>query len=433
MESVKSKMSLATSIHDIKTLVLSFHPVVVIETVEEDRVVSLLRATASQLDLPFYEWSVTRGLMRYPGSTSLYGSGDPLILLKSLEELNDALFLLKDFGKFLDNPEVARGFREVSQRFSKKRSTVVVTGETVTIPREMEHSVVHYDLQLPIREELRAVVNVVMHSLEHHKGVRVSLSSEQLEDILAALTGLTLNQARQTIAYAALKDGELSVTDLGEIVGRKAQMIREGGLLEYFPVEDNRFQLGGFEKLKGWLERAKVGFSRKAQELNLPPPKGILMVGVQGCGKSLAAKVIAREWKLPLLKMEAGRLFDKYVGESEKNFRKATNLAETMAPVVLWIDEIEKAMAAGGGDMDGGLSRRLFGAFLTWLQEKQQEVFVVATANDLSALPPELLRKGRFVRIPVKPATQSGESGHPVGAKRRWGFHDVSGGRFESM
>ena len=141
MESVKSKMSLATSIHDIKTLVLSFHPVVVIETVEEDRVVSLLRATASQLDLPFYEWSVTRGLMRYPGSTSLYGSGDPLILLKSLEELNDALFLLKDFGKFLDNPEVARGFREVSQRFSKKRSTVVVTGETVTIPREMEHSV----------------------------------------------------------------------------------------------------------------------------------------------------------------------------------------------------------------------------------------------------------------------------------------------------
>ena len=335
MESVKSKMSLATSIHDIKTLVLSFHPVVVIETVEEDRVVSLLRATASQLDLPFYEWSVTRGLMRYPGSTSLYGSGDPLILLKSLEELNDALFLLKDFGKFLDNPEVARGFREVSQRFSKKRSTVVVTGETVTIPREMEHSVVHYDLQLPIREELRAVVNVVMHSLEHHKGVRVSLSSEQLEDILAALTGLTLNQARQTIAYAALKDGELSVTDLGEIVGRKAQMIREGGLLEYFPVEDNRFQLGGFEKLKGWLERAKVGFSRKAQELNLPPPKGILMVGVQGCGKSLAAKVIAREWKLPLLKMEAGRLFDKYVGESEKNFRKATNLAETMAPVVL--------------------------------------------------------------------------------------------------
>ena len=399
MESVKSKMSLATSIHDIKTLVLSFHPVVVIETVEEDRVVSLLRATASQLDLPFYEWSVTRGLMRYPGSTSLYGSGDPLILLKSLEELNDALFLLKDFGKFLDNPEVARGFREVSQRFSKKRSTVVVTGETVTIPREMEHSVVHYDLQLPIREELRAVVNVVMHSLEHHKGVRVSLSSEQLEDILAALTGLTLNQARQTIAYAALKDGELSVTDLGEIVGRKAQMIREGGLLEYFPVEDNRFQLGGFEKLKGWLERAKVGFSRKAQELNLPPPKGILMVGVQGCGKSLAAKVIAREWKLPLLKMEAGRLFDKYVGESEKNFRKATNLAETMAPVVLWIDEIEKAMAAGGGDMDGGLSRRLFGAFLTWLQEKQQEVFVVATANDLSALPPELLRKGRFDEI----------------------------------
>ena len=177
-------------------------------------------------------------------------------------------------------------------------------------------------------------------------------------------------------------------------------MIRDGGLLEYYPVDDNRFQLGGFANLKAWLQRAFVGFTREAQQFNLDPPRGILIVGVPGCGKSLAAKVIAREWKLPLLKLDAGRLLDKFIGESEKNFRKAIAIAESMAPVVLWIDEIEKGIVAtGGGEADAGLSRRLFGAFLTWLQEKRQEVFVVATANDLSLMPPELLRKGRFDEI----------------------------------
>ncbi|HVG02600.1 MAG TPA: AAA family ATPase, partial [Nitrospira sp.] len=170
---------------------------------------------------------------------------------------------------------------------------------------------------------------------------------------------------------------------------------------EYYPLEDNRFELGGFSNLKSWLDRTKVGFSPEAKALNLTPPRGLMLVGVPGCGKSLAAKAIARGWQLPLLKLDAGRLFDKFVGESEKNFRKAIDMAESLAPIVLWIDEIEKALAAGGGngEADGGLSRRLFGAFLTWLQEKKQEVFVVATANHLASLPPELLRKGRFDEI----------------------------------
>lgn len=179
------------------------------------------------------------------------------------------------------------------------------------------------------------------------------------------------------------------------------QAIKDGGLLEYYPLEDNRYELGGFANLKSWLERAKVGFTAKAKALNLTPPRGIMLVGMPGCGKSLAAKTIAREWQLPLLKLDAGRLFDKFVGESEKNFRKAIEMAESLSPIVLWIDEIEKAMVAGGGsgEADAGLSRRLFGAFLTWLQEKKQEVFVVATANNLTGLPPELLRKGRFDEI----------------------------------
>lgn len=389
----------STSIHDIKTLVLSFHPVVVIETVEEDRVISILSRVAAQLSLPFFHWSITRGLVRFPGKTSLYKTEDVAILLKTLEEMNEGMFLLKDFGTFLENPVVARGFRELAQKFVQKPSAIVLTGDAVHLPADIEHGVVHYQFKLPGPEELRTVVDTLLKSLKNRKDVEVRLSVKDMDELLRALGGLTLNQARQTVAYAALEDGRLLAEDLGDILQRKARTIQEGGLLEYFPMEDNRFHLGGFDRLKSWLERAQIGFTAEAQQLNLPAPKGILLVGVQGCGKSLAAKIIARQWKLPLLKLDAGRLYDKYIGESEKNFRRAVTLAESMAPVVLWMDEIEKAMPSGSGDSDGGLSRRMFGALLTWLQEKRTEVFVVATANDLSSLPPELLRKGRFDEI----------------------------------
>ena len=392
-------MSLSTSIHDIKTLVLSFHPVIVIETVEEDRVFSLLHSTALELRMPFFEWSITTGLVRVPGKNIMYGTGEPRSLLSTLHQMDtQAIFLLKDFARFTTDHTVARQLREVSQRFAKNRSTIVLSGATIHLPPGIEHNVVHYHLKLPEREELRKVFNTVLHSLVSANRIEVLLDTRDRENLVTALSGMTLNQARQTIAFAALKDGKLTAGAIKEILERKAQRIRESGLLEYFPVEDNRFQLGGFARLKSWLVRARTGFSREARELNLPTPRGILIVGVQGCGKSLAAKVIAREWKLPLVKLDAGRLFDKYIGESEKNFRKAISLAESMAPVVLWIDEIEKAMATGG-EADGGVGRRMFGSFLTWLQEKQHEVFVVATANDLSILPPELLRKGRFDEI----------------------------------
>jgi SpoVK/Ycf46/Vps4 family AAA+-type ATPase len=210
---------------------------------------------------------------------------------------------------------------------------------------------------------------------------------------------MTLQQARKVIAFAALDDGKLTQEDVKRVLQRKVQVLHEEGLLDYIPVAMNPAQLGGFEGLKQWLARARVGFSAQAKAFNLPAPRGILIVGIQGCGKSLAAKTIAREWQMPLLKLDAGRLYDKFIGESERNFRRAVTLAETMAPAVLWIDEIEKSMGQSDSDADGGLSRRLFGYFLTWLQEKSEDIFVVATANDLSRIPPELLRKGRFDEI----------------------------------
>jgi MoxR-like ATPase len=349
----------------------------------------------------------------------------PLAVLQHLQCLTvEAIFWLKDLAPHLEDPAVARQLRELAATYDRSRATCLITGQPITLPLDIEKIVVRLDLQLPDRDELQSmlqsvlqslgsktsprcpprsttVVQSILSSISDSKAADLGPSANERDAILRALQGLTLHQARQVITQCVVEDGVLSADDVQQILKCKVQAIKDGGLLEYYPLEDNRFELGGFVNLKSWLTRAQVGFTAEAKALNLTPPRGIMLVGVPGCGKSLAAKAIAREWQLPLLKLDAGRLFDKFIGESEKNFRKAIEMAESLSPIVLWIDEIEKAMVAGrgSGDADAGLSRRLFGAFLTWLQEKKQDVFVVATANNLSLLPPELLRKGRFDEI----------------------------------
>jgi hypothetical protein len=418
-------MALATSVHDLRTLIRSSHPLIVIETVEEERVLALLQSVAAQERMPLFEWSITRGLTRHDeGQTINKMTATPLAVLQHLNGLTvEAIFWLKDLAPHLQEAAVARQLREVAAGYSSSRATCLLTGHPITLPLDIEQIAVRLDLHMPDRNELRSmlqnvvqslgtrtssrrptsttVVQSLLNSIADSKQAQGEPPSDEREAILRALQGLTLHQARQVVTQCLVEDGRLSADDVQTILKRKVQAIKDGGLLEYYPLEDNRFELGGFVNLKSWLERAKVGFTAEAQALNLTPPRGIMLVGVPGCGKSLAAKAIAREWQLPLLKLDAGRLFDKFIGESEKNFRKAIEMAESLSPVVLWIDEIEKAMVAGGGsgDADAGLSRRLFGAFLTWLQEKKQEVFVVATANNLASLPPELLRKGRFDEI----------------------------------
>ncbi|MDX2213184.1 MAG: AAA family ATPase [Oculatellaceae cyanobacterium bins.114] len=409
---------LSDSIRNIQTLIMSFHPLIVIETVEEERAQALLQAVTRDMNLPLFEWSATQGIVRSPGSVqgpwvnecappgqnrpaAVEGTDDPLKALKYIQDMTTkGIFWLKDFAPHLeDDPVLVRQLREATQQFSQSTSALVVSGDTVQLPPEIAHDAVYFDLKLPGLDELHQAVSEVMRSLKSRNRLQSEPIELEMQSLVKALVGMTLKQARQAIAFAALEDGKLTIDDVGRILHRKAQMIREGGILEYFPVDDRPLNLGGFAGLKRWLDRAKVGFSVQAQELNLTPPKGILIVGIQGCGKSLAAKSIAQSWKLPLLKLDAGRLYDKYIGESEKNFRQAIALAETMAPAILWIDEIEKSFTTSTGDSDGGLSRRLFGSLLTWMQEKSQEVFVVATANDLSQVPPELLRKGRFDEV----------------------------------
>jgi hypothetical protein len=393
--------STASTLHDIRTLILSFHPIIVFETVEEERVDAIVKSVADELGLVRFQWSITSGLRRQGQSAPYHQTNQPPILLKYIAGLTvEGLFHLKDFATYLDNPEVRRLTRELGQAFSGTRSTLIISGDSVELPGELAPLAVHCRLTLPGPDELRGAVRDLLHSLSEQHAIRVEIGPDGLEALLRAMSGLTLKQARQTLAYCILSDGRLTRDDIAQIVEKKGELIREQGLLEYYPARTNAYELGGFAGLRHWLELAEVGFSAEAREYNLDPPKGVLMVGVQGCGKSLAAKFVARSWGLPLLKLDAGRLFDKYIGESEKNFRKATRQAESMAPVVLWIDEIEKTFAASGNsDADGGLGQRILGSFLTWLQEKKEQVFVVATANDISALPPELLRKGRFDEV----------------------------------
>jgi hypothetical protein len=393
-------MSLSTSVHDVRMLILSFHPLLVIETAEEERVEAILADVAGQTGLARFEWSVTRGLVRAGEAQPIAGTPDPLALLRHVEGLTvEAIYHLKDFGPFVSQPPVARKLREVAQRFSHTRSALVVSGTPIELPADLESLAVRHELALPDREELSEVLRTVIESLRRSARVEVTFGPDALDSLLGALSGLTLNQARQAIAHAALEHGRLGAEEVAAIAAHKAARLEGSGPLEYFPVEDNRFELAGFATLKRWLERARTGFGVEARTLHLAPPRGILLVGVQGCGKSLAAKAAARAWRLPLLRLDAGRLYDKYVGESERNLRRAFAQAEAMAPVVVWIDEIEKSFGGSGSEHDGGVSRRLLGSFLTWLQEKPAGVFVVATANDVFALPPELVRKGRFDEI----------------------------------
>jgi ATPase family protein associated with various cellular activities (AAA)/AAA+ lid domain-containing protein len=392
-----------TAVHELKTLVLARHAAIVIETPEEERVDALLAEVARATRLTVFDWTITQGLARQPGAQAVYGTQDPARMLASIHDLTvEGLFVLKDFGPHVTTPTVSRAFRELLEQLAEPQrlSTIVLVGVSVEIPEAIEPEVVRYELRLPGRDQYRRVVDEVITSLQTTARAEVRVTAGDFDSFASALSGLTLIQARQALAQVAIEDGALTPEDLERVVELKARALREGSMLEYFPPASRSDELGGFANFQRWLSRARVAYSPRAAELNIPVPKGVLLVGVQGCGKSLAAKVVARQWQQPLLKLDFSTLYDKYVGESERNLRHALTTSEAMAPVVLWIDEIEKGFAPSGAqDVDGGLTRRLFGSFLTWLQERQGDVFVVATANDLSSLPAELLRKGRFDEV----------------------------------
>ena len=386
---------------ELRLLIKSRHPILTVETTEEERLISLLAVCCGELSLALFTWSVTEGLFRHGVGTAIYDTQEPAKALKHIRAARiPAVYLLRDFPPYLEQPEIAREMRDIAQENAAVPVTLVLSAASIELPVELRKLAAHYSLQLPDEQAVRRAVFETLLDLSRNQRFRNQLDEQQIEQFVRNLRGLTLGEVRRVVSSCVLDDNVLDAADLPRALEAKRERVEQSGVLEFVDLGSDVAALGGLRSLKAWLKREQAGFSPRARELGLAPPRGVLFVGVQGCGKSLAAKTIAREWSMPLLRLDPGRLFDKYIGESEKRMRDALTSAEAVAPAVLWIDELEKAFGGvGSSEADAGLGNRLFGSFLTWLQEKQESVFVTATANDLSALPPELLRKGRFDEI----------------------------------
>lgn len=385
------------NLKDLKLLVQSRHPIVAIASFEEERVVTLVERVAAELSIPGFVWKATSGLARFGTEQAIYETQPPLKALQAVASMRgDGIYLMLDLHRHLEDATIVRTLRDIASGFGRKGSSLMLCSPEIALPAELEKSVVPFRLELPDLRDLGILVGRALRDLAMVHAIRLSLDRKDVRRVAEALRGLTLLEAERVLTRVVMEDLSLSASDVPRILSLKKDLIARDGVLEYYPQEESVQRIGGLDNLKKWLRRRAAAFAAEAGEHGLEPPKGLLLLGVQGCGKSLCAKAVAAEWGLALLRLDPGRLYDKYVGESEKNLRRALATAEAMAPCVLWIDEVEKGFAAEGGDTDGGLSRRLLGTFLSWLQDRRAPVFVMATANDIERVPPELFRKGRF-------------------------------------
>ncbi|MEV4619388.1 AAA family ATPase [Asanoa sp. NPDC049573] len=386
-------------------------PILSIESHEELRVLFEVRAVAG--DAPrvrtpraVWTWSLTDGL-RSDDGTQQGRTKDPADALDALLRVEQPVVaVFRDLHPVLGGsgrpgePEVIRRLRDVATAFRAgvvPRSLVLVS-PVGGVPVELEKDVTVVDFPLPAETEIRAVLDGMLRANAASPRLRVDLDESGRERFAKAALGLTLHEAENAFARAMVNDGVLSLADLPVILEEKRQTVRKAGLLEFVESGPGLSDIGGLENLKRWLSRREGAWLADAAEYGLPAPRGVLITGVPGCGKSLTAKAVAAAWAVPLLRLDIGRVFAGLVGSSEHNMRSAIRTAEAVAPCVLWIDEIEKGFASTGAN-DSGTSSRVFGSFLTWLQEKKRPVFVIATANEIESLPPELLRKGRFDEV----------------------------------
>jgi hypothetical protein len=329
---------------------------------------------------------------------------DPLAALDQvIEQVEPAIFLFKDFHPFLtkNNFAIIRKLKDIALHLKNSFKTIVLISPVMEIPAELDKEVTVINFPQPTKEDLAEMLDKIVVEVRERKQIQIDLDDEGRERLLQAALGLTLGEAENVFAKIIVQEQRLSGDYVGEVFAEKQQIIRKSGLLEYYAAEEDFGSVGGLSVLKDWLTKRSVAFTDEARAFGLPAPKGILLLGVQGCGKSLCAKAVSRLWQLPLLRFDMGRMFGSLVGSSEENVRRAIAVAESVAPAVLGVDEIDKAFVGSqsSGATDGGTTARVFGTFLTWLSEKDAPVFVVATANDVMQLPPELLRKGRLDEI----------------------------------
>ena len=447
----------------LKVLINSSTPIIVMETSEEMRAVSLVRAACSSLNMATFEWSIADGLVRSgsnapaenhrnpstphadqaagwtrvntgglaqphtvlnPGAGeaerltrsvvnalggeaasagaagSIYNTREPVQALANMESMTvEAVFILKDFHRHMDDPVVVRRLRDVGQKFSSNRRTVVITAPEIVVPAELSKLVEYFDLPLPDQERLREIVHDTFSRLSKTYTLKLQIGAAGVDAMAANLRGLTEEEAERAISQALVTRYALCPETVTDVLDAKKQLLRHSGMLEFVDASDNMAAVGGLENLKHWLGQRRGAWEDSAREFGLEPPHGVIILGVQGCGKSLCARAVAGEWKLPLVKFDTSAVYDKYIGETEKRIRKVFQVAEGLAPCVLWIDELEKVFAGSGPDSasaDAGVSSRLLAAFLSWMQDRKAPVFVAATCNNVTVLPPELIRKGRF-------------------------------------
>ncbi len=403
---------------DLATYIRAGYPILYVVTSEEDRAIDLIDETLRLPDTwkqprQLCLWSISRGVVDADGRTVGNGNtnepGSALHLIATHKE--PAVFVLKDFHPWLkDNAKdaalVVRMLRDLAPALRGSGKTIVWLSAVQEIPAELEKDVTLVDLPLPTEPEYRGILDTMIEQVKGNPRVTVDLDDDARDEIVKACQGLTRAEAENALAKAIVSQQGLARRDVQAILSEKEQIIRKSGILEYTASVESFGQVGGLGNLKRWLKQRNEGFTQRARDFGLPHPRGVMLVGVPGCGKSLCAKAVASEWNKPLLRFDLGRVFAGLVGESEERMRRALATAEGVAPAILWIDEVEKGLAGTSGGGDGGVAARVFGNLLTWMEEKTKPVFVVMTANDISKLPPELLRKGRvdeifFVDLPT--------------------------------
>lgn len=372
------------------------YPVLSIDTIEEDRVEYIIRKSIkTNLNRSIYSWDFIDGYTNNPNNEG-FAKRNPLQALELVERLNPetpAIFLLKDFHRFLNDLSVSRKLRNISRILKLQPKTIIIVGSEVKIPKELQDLITTLQFQLPLEEEIREELNRLVSSLN------LQVDSQLFETLIRASQGLSLERIRRVLSKIIATYKTINENSIQILLSEKKQIISQTEILEYWSVTEKIDNLGGLDNLKDWLKKRKTAFSIQASNYGLPTPRGLLLIGIQGTGKSLTAKAIANDWQLPLLKLDVGKLFGGIIGESESRLRQMITLAETISPCILWIDEIDKAFSATESKGDSGTSNRVLATFTSWLSEKTQPVFVISTANNIDLLPLEIIRKGRFDEI----------------------------------
>lgn len=390
---------------ELSVLIQAQYPLIYLVTSEEERAEQAI-ATIAQMKPPrkVYVWTVTQGMSEYGQPRSV--QHNTLSAQAAIEwainrqrdpQRDSSIFIFKDLHPFFDDPATVRFLRDAIASFKGTQKTIILMSPVQTIPIELEKEAVVLDFALPDMAELNQVLTQQLDTARARR-----LTTEAREKLLRAALGLTKDEAEKVYRKAQVTTGRLTEAEVDIVLSEKKQLIRRNGILDYIEEDETIDFVGGLDELKRWLKQRSNAFTERAREYGLPQPKGMLILGVPGCGKSLIAKTTSRLWGLPLLRLDMGRVYDgSMVGRSEANLRNALKTAESISPVILFIDELDKAFAgsAGSADSDGGTSSRIFGSFLTWMQEKTSPVFVMATANRVERLPGEFLRKGRFDEI----------------------------------